>query len=220
MMLVLLGYPSSTRASEDDWDRTTFHDTPPTETSTGDAAMVLGAQTLPAGTFAAKLAAGHPFLTGGIHVGLSKRIDLLAEAKIPFSEFGKAWLFGGGAKLNLYSQNGRFFSAFKIRAFALLYDDPDNELQAMAPGLMIWPSFVMGMKVKEGCFYGEAGMILYPYIDPGSDRDYIFYSAPIHFGGEIYISDNLHMFINVDIGLGFGFGPVVRGIEGGLLFLL
>lgn len=181
--------------------------------------MVLGAQTLPAGRFGLRLSAGYPFVTAGVHAGLADRFDLIGEFMMPYTLPGKLFLVGGGGKVNIFGFGEKFRSAFKLRALGILYPGSDDELYKMAPGMLIWPSFVIGMKVKEGCFYGEVGLILYPYIEEGAERDYVFYSVPMHFGGELNITDLIHVFINVDFGFTI-FGPIFTGIEGGVLFVL
>jgi hypothetical protein len=208
-------------AEDDDWDGSRWEELDePGNEKAEERPMMLGAQTLPAGRFGLRLSAGYPFITAGLHAGLADRVDLIAEALMPYTMLGDALLVGGGMKVNIFGHGQRFRYALKLRVFGILYSDEGTDgLQNLAPGLLIWPSFVAGFHVKEGCFYGEAGLALYPFIGEGSEHDYVFYGVPMHFGGEIYLTDLVHLFINVDFSFSI-FGVLFTGLEGGVLFIL
>ena len=208
-------------AEDDDWDESRWEELDePQEEKKEERPMMLGAQTLPAGRFGLRLSAVYPYITAGFHAGVANRLDLIAEGMMPYTMLGDAFLLGGGMKVNIFGHGKTFRSALKLRVFGILYsDEGQDDLQNLASGLLIWPSFVAGFHVKEGCFYGEAGLALFPYIDEGSGEDYIFYGVPMHFGGEIYLTDLIHVFLNVDMSFTI-FGFIFTGLEGGILLIL
>lgn len=208
-------------AEDDDWDESRWDELDEDEgENREERAMMLGAQTLPAGRFGLRLSVGYPYIAAGLHAGVADRVDLIAEGLVPYTMLGDAFLLGGGMKVNIFGHKKMFRSALKLRVFGILYsDEGQDDLQNLAPGLLIWPSFVAGFHVKEGCFYGEAGLALFPYIGEGSEQDYVFYGVPMHFGGEIYLTDLIHFFINVDMSFTV-FGFIFTGLEGGILLIL
>ncbi|NMB75538.1 MAG: hypothetical protein GYA21_10470 [Myxococcales bacterium] len=188
--------------------------------------MALGPHTLPAGRMALRLSAGMLFSNLGAQVGVLDWLDLGAEAFMPHSDFGNTWMVGGGPKFRIYSQ-GRFAYAFNLRAFGIFYSSAGEAVKDLPEGLALFPSVQIGMKIKEGCFYGEVGLLFYPVTTSSSTQSYAFGGVPMHFGGEIYLTQWLHAFINVDIVFSGYFGVFslyLTGpfnlLEGGLVFIL
>jgi hypothetical protein len=187
--------------------------------------MMMGTHTLPAGHFGLRLSGGLLWLNAGAHLSVHDRVDVLADAFMPYRDFGNTWMVGGGAKVNIY-QHGIFAYAFKLKLYGILYRDVTGAVDQLPEGLAIWPAFMIGMKIKEGCFYAEVGPLLYAYTGGGSSTDRVFQAFPMHFGGEIYVTDWFHVFINVDLIWSSHFGLFAmaltgpfNGLEGGVVFL-
>jgi len=188
--------------------------------------MVLGSHTLPAGHFGMRASGGFSFLNAGFHVGLHDRFDLLAEAFFPYVDMGNTFVVGGGAKVRIY-EHGMWAYAFKLKAYGIFYSEFNPDVENLPEGFALWPSFMVGLKIKQGCFYAEVGAFIFPYTSDSSAKTYVFSSVPAHFGGEIYLTDWLHVFINVDIILSAHFGVFTmgltgpfNGVEAGFIFLL
>jgi hypothetical protein len=215
-------------AEQGDWGESSWEelDQRPKTTPPDERPMAMGPQTLPAGKFALRTSAGLLYWNAGVQAGLLDWLDLGAELYQPYSDFGNTWLVGGGPKFRIYQQ-GRFSYAFSLRAYGIFYSSAGEDVSRLPEGLALWPSFQIGMKIKEGCFYGEIGVLLYPYTTSSSSQGYVFGGVPAHFGGEIYITDWLHAFINVDIVLSSHFGVFLLELtgpfnlfEGGVVFIL
>jgi hypothetical protein len=191
-----------------------------------ERAMMNGTHTLPAGRFGFRASAGVSYFNFGAQAGVHDWVDVLAEAYMPYKDFGNTWLVGGGAKVRVYG-HGIWAYAFKLKAYAIFYSDVNEDVKNLPEGFALWPSFMIGMKIKQGCFYGEVGAFLFPYTSGSSTHTYVFSGVPAHFGGEIYITDWLHVFLNVDLVFSAHFGVFslgltgpFNGVEGGFLFLI
>ncbi len=215
--------------ADDDWDGANWEELdqrPATTAEPEERPMALGPHTLPAGRVALRASAGMLFSNLGAQVGVLDWLDLGGEVFMPHSDFGNTWMVGGGPKFRIYSQ-GRFAYAFNLRAFGIFYSSAGEAVKDLPEGLALFPSIQIGMKIKEGCFYGEVGLLFYPVTSSSSTQSYAFGGVPAHFGGEIYITRWLHAFINVDIVFSGYFGVFslyLTGpfnlLEGGLVFIL
>jgi hypothetical protein len=188
--------------------------------------MMLGTHSLPAGDFGFRLSAGVQSSIIGAHVGVHDRVDLLVDTFLPHKDIGNTWMAGGGVKVRVFG-HGNWAYAFKFRVYGTFYTETNESVVDLPETIAVWPSFMIGMNVKEGCFYAEIGTLLNVHTFSQSTKSYVFSAFPAHFGGEIYITDWLHVFINVDIVLSpyFGvFGLGITGpfqlIEGGFIFLI
>jgi len=188
--------------------------------------MVLGTHTLPAGKFALRASGGLAYFNAGLHAGVLDRLDLLAETFFPYTDLGNTFLVGGGAKVRIYG-HGMWAYAFKLRAYGILYSSVNGAVKHLPEGLAVWPSFMIGMKIPQGCFYGEVGALIFPYTSSSSTQTYVFAGVPAHFGGEIYLTDWLHIYLNVDLVFSAFFGVFsmnltgpFNGLEAGVLFIL
>ncbi|MBW1872291.1 MAG: hypothetical protein JRJ19_09510 [Deltaproteobacteria bacterium] len=188
--------------------------------------MMLGTHTLPAGDFGFRISAGVQSLIVGAHVGVHDRVDLLADTFLPHSDIGNTWMAGGGVKVRVYG-HGNWAYAFKFRVYGTFYSETNDTVKDLPESIAVWPSFMIGMNVKEGCFYAEIGTLLNVHTFSESTGSYVFSAFPAHFGGEIYITDWFHVFINVDIVISAHFGVFGLGltgpfqlIEGGFVFLI
>jgi len=162
-------------------------------------AMAMGPSTLPAGDVAIRLSGGYAMPQLGVHVGLLDRLDLIAEVETPWGDLGNTWIAGGGLKVIAFGKPGGLQYTFKFKAYSIMYSDAESASGYLPEGLAIWPSFMVGMNVKGGCFYGEIGAFVVPYTTSDSNYSNTFMGVPAHFGGEIYITDWVHIFINVDL---------------------
>lgn len=230
-LLVIFSFNTFARADDDDgwesesgWEDLDDGKNPAKEK---EQAMAMGPTSLPAGDVAVRLSAGFAMSQLGVHIGVLDRLDLIAEAALPWTDLGNTWIAGGGMKVMAFGKPGGFKYTFKLKAFYVMYSDADSASGYLPEGLALWPSFMVGMKVKGGCFYGELGAFLFPYTSAGSNRHDVFMGIPAHFGGEIYATDWFHIFINVDLVLASPIafftaafiGPF-NIIEAGVVFIL
>lgn len=188
--------------------------------------MVLGSHTLPAGKLALRAAAGLAYFDAGLHFGLLDRLDLLADTLFPYTDLGNTFLVGGGLKLRIYN-HGMWAYAFKLRAYGIVYRSANEAVENLPEGFAVWPSFMVGLKIPQGCFYAEVGALIFPYTSSSSTQGYVFAGVPAHFGGEIYLSDLIHIYLNVDLVFSAFFGVFTmqltgpfNGLEAGVLFVL
>lgn len=227
--LALAGPGAGLARADENWDGTDWEELdqrPAAKTEPEERPMAQGPHTLPAGRFAFRASAGMLFSNLGAQAGLLDWLDLGAEVFMPHSDLGNTWMVGGGPKFRIYSQ-GRFAYALNLRAFGIFYSTAGEQVKDLPEGLALFPSIQIGMKIKEGCFYGEVGLLLYPVTSSSSTQSYVFGGVPAHFGGEIYITQWLHAFINVDIVFSGYFGVFTLNLtgpfnllEGGLVFIL
>jgi hypothetical protein len=205
----------------DDWDDQTKWeelDNKPLEPVEPDRIYWLSAQTIPVELYGTRASIGYPMLSLGFQTGLAKQFDIMVDFSMPLSMPGQAFLIGTGAKYYFYNKN-KFHYAAKLTAYTVLLTDSKDEINKMAPGIFLMPSFLMGIHLTEGCFYAEVGVMLYPYIFESSPRDYVLYGIPMKYGGEIYITEDLHIFTNVNLAVTlYSVGFVFAGIEAGVSY--
>ncbi|MBW2704271.1 MAG: hypothetical protein JRF33_25915 [Deltaproteobacteria bacterium] len=226
-MLAMILLPGGFAAADDWEDQSGWDEMEDNKTKEGEhRSMMLGAGGLPAGDFGLRLSTGLLYANAGVHVGILDRLDLIAESLFPYETLGDIWMVGGGLKVNIHGRTGLFQSAIKLKAYGIIYGD-EAGAQNMSEGLALWPSFMIGLNVKEGCIYAELGAMLYPYTTSSSLQKDVFGGLPAHFGGEIYINDWFHMFINVDLLLAspvsfftYGLSGPFNYIEVGALFII
>ncbi len=223
----MLGATAAGAEEDEDWGETGWEelDNRPAQKQLDDRPMAMGPHTLPAGKFALRTSAGLLYWNAGFQAGLLDWLDLGAEFFQPYTDMGNTWLVGGGPKFRIFQQ-GKFAYAFSLRAYGLFYSSRGEAVSRLPEGLALWPSFQIGMKIKEGCFYAEIGVLFYPFTSSSSSQGYIFGGVPAHFGGEIFITDWLHAFINVDLVFSGHFGVFILELtgpynlfEGGMVFL-
>jgi hypothetical protein len=231
IVLALLWAVPAAAADDDDWGDESGWEELDQRTDKQDKAldqrpMALGTHTLPAGKFALRAAAGLAYFDAGLHAGVLDRLDLLADTFFPYTDLGNTFLVGGGAKLRIYG-HGMWAYAFKLRAYGILYRSVNGEVKHLPEGLAVWPSFMIGMKIPQGCFYAEVGALIFPYTSVSSTQSYVFAGVPAHFGGEIYLTDWVHVYLNVDLVFSAFFGVFTmnltgpfNGLEAGVLFIL
>jgi hypothetical protein len=185
---------------DDDWDESRWEELDePRERPADEMPMLMGPHTLPAGNFGLRLSGGMMFTSAGAHFGLLDRLDLIVDTYVPWSDLGNTWMIGGGAKVNLHGRRSTFAYAFTLKAYGIIYSDVTGAVAELPEGLALWPTFMIGMKIKEGCFYGEIGPFFFVHNSSQSTNSYVFQGVPAHFGGEIYVTDSIHLFINVDL---------------------
>ena len=228
LMLAMLLLPGEFAAA-DDWDDQSGWDELENKQPKKDGefkAMMLDPGGLPAGDFGFRFSTGLLYSSLGAHVGVLDRLDLIAETLIPYQGIGQTWMVGGGLKVNIYGRTGVFQSAIKLKAYGIFYSDSDA-VENLSEGMALWPSFMIGLRVKGGSIYAEVGAILYPYTTSSSNQTELFGGIPGHFGGEIYITDWFHVFINVDLVLAspvrffsFGLTGPFNYIEAGAIFII
>ncbi len=177
-------------------------------------AMAMGPATLPAGRVALRMSAGGFFGQFGAHVGLLDRLDLILEGETPWTDMGNTWIAGGGLKVLAIGKSGGLQYTFKLKVLDIMYSDPSTASSYLPEGVAIWPSMMVGMNVKGGCFYGEIGAFIVPQTTSDSNYSSVFMGVPAHFGGEIYITDWMHVFINVDLIIGSPIGFTVTSFVG------
>jgi hypothetical protein len=213
---------------DDDWDESRWEELDEPKKDTGEEKpMLMGPHTLPAGSFGLRLSGGLMFTSVGAQFGLLDRLDLIVDAYAPWKDLGNTWMVGGGAKVNLHGRHSTFAYAFTLKAYGIFYSDVTGAVAELPEGVALWPTFMIGMKIKEGCFYGEIGPFLFVHNTSQSTNTYVFQGVPAHFGGEIYITDMIHIFINVDIIFSGYFGIFTMDltgpfntIEAGVVFVL
>jgi hypothetical protein len=228
VLLTALAAPPVIAEEDDDWDESRWEELDePREQDTEEKPMMMGPHTLPAGNFGLRLSGGLMFTSVGAHFGLLDRLDLIVDAYAPWKDLGNTWMVGGGAKVNLHGRQSTFAYAFTLKAYGMFYSDVTGAVAELPEGVALWPTFMIGMKIKEGCFYGEIGPFLFVHNTSQSTNTYVFQGVPAHFGGEIYITDTIHIFINVDIIFSGYFGIFTMDltgpfntIEAGVVFIL
>ena len=230
LAIILIAFAASpVLAEDDDWDESRWEELDePREESTEERPMLMGPHTLPAGNFGLRLSAGMMLTSAGAHYGVADRLDLIVDAYAPWKDLGNTWMIGGGAKVNLHGSKSTFAYAFTLKAYGIFYGDVTGAVSHLPEGMAIWPTFMIGMKVKEGCFYGEIGPFLFVHhSDQSQTSDYVFQGVPAHFGGEIFITESIHIFINVDLMISGYFGIFTLNltgpfnqIEAGVIFIL
>ncbi len=169
--------------------------------------MVMAPETLPPGYVGLRGSAGVLFSAFGAHVGVTDWMDILADGYMPYTDAGNTWMFGGGLKFRIHGRRGDFQYCLKLKGYCVYYDDASQASSLLPKGFGLWPSFMIGMNVKGGSFYAEIGGLLFPWVAGDSNQTHIFQGLPAHFGGEIYVTDWFHVFMNVDILLSF-FNPI------------
>lgn len=201
---------------DDDWDESRWEELDePRGDLSEERPMLMGPHTLPAGNFGLRLSAGMMFTSIGAQFGLLDRLDLIVDAYAPWTDLGNTWMIGGGAKVNLHGRNSTFAYAFTLKAYGIFYNDVTGAVSALPEGLALWPTFMIGMKIKEGCFYGEIGPYLIVHHSDQSQTDtYVFQGVPAHFGGEIFINESIHIFINVDLNFSSYFNIFTMDLTG------
>jgi hypothetical protein len=168
--------------------------------------MMMAPETLPPGYLGFRASGGLLFGSLGVHVGVLDWMDVIADAYMPYEDIGNTWMFGGGLKFRIHGKRGSLQYALKLKGYGVYYADPDTASSVLPKGFGLWPSFMVGMNVKGGSFYGELGGLFFPYVTADSNSTDIWRGMPAHFGGEIYVTDYFHIFINVDILINFGWG--------------
>ena len=168
----------------------------------------------PPGFVGLRGSAGVLFASMGAHVGVTDWMDFIADGYMPYEDAGNTWMFGGGAKFRIHGKRGDFQYCMKLKAYGVHYDDPDSASSRLPKGLGLWPSFMVGMNVKGGSFYGELGALVFPWVADDSNNLKVFQGLPAHFGGEIYVTEWFHVFINVDILLSFHYSILVMALQG------
>jgi hypothetical protein len=202
--LVLAAFPVLA-ADDDDWgDESGWDelDDPSKAPKAGEdeyPPMVMAPETLPPGYVGIRGSAGLLFSSLGLHVGLTDWLDVIADGYMPYEDVGNTWMFGGGLKFRIHGKRGDFQYCLKLKGYGVYYDDPSQASAVLPKGFGIWPAFMIGMNVKGGSFYGEIGALVFPWVADDSNVTRIFQGIPAHFGGEIYVTDWFHVFINVDI---------------------
>ena len=176
--------------------------------------MMMAAETLPPGYLGFRASGGLLFGALGVHVGVLDWMDVIADAYMPYEDIGNTWMFGGGLKFRIHGKRSTFQYALKLKGYGVYYDDPNSASNFLPKGFGLWPSFMVGMNVKGGSFYGELGGLFFPYVTDDSNSTAIWRGMPAHFGGEIYITDYFHIFINVDILISFGWGMFSYNLTG------
>jgi hypothetical protein len=176
--------------------------------------FVMGPAPLNSGVFGARLSTGLYFINLGAHAGLAKNLEALIEGMTPYNDFGGNWMAGGGIKVKLHGERGKLQYSFKLKTHLLFHRDSKTDSSGLLEGLSLWPSFMIGMDVQGGCFYGEVGFFLMPYATEDSGSRSFFYGMPAHFGGEMPVTDSIHIFINVDILLATPYEFFITGLRG------
>jgi len=227
IMLIAFAAPPAV-AEDDDWDESRWEELDESrEEPTEERPMLMGPHTLPAGNFGLRLSGGMMFTAAGAHFGVADRLDLIVDAIAPWTDMGNSWMVGGGAKVNLHGRKSTFAYAFTLKAYGIFYSDVTGAVSHLPEGMAIWPTFMIGMKIKEGCFYGEIGPFLFVHTSDQSTSEYVFQGVPAHFGGEIFVTESIHIFINVDLIISGYFGIFTLNltgpfnlIEAGVVFVL
>jgi len=216
VLLLAFTAPPAVAGEDDDWDESRWEELDePREKPIEEKPMLMGPHTLPAGNFGLRLSGGLMFTSVGAHIGLMDRLDLIVDAYAPWQDLGNTWMLGGGAKVNLHGRQSTFAYAFTLKAYGIFYSDVTGAVSNLPEGVALWPTFMIGMKIKEGCFYGEIGPFLLVHHSAQSQTSaYVFQGVPAHFGGEIYITDLIHVFINVDIIFSGYFGIFTMNLTG------
>jgi len=214
-LLLVFTAPPVLAEEDDDWDESRWEELDePKKDISGELPMLMGPHTLPAGSFGLRLSGGLMFTSFGAQIGLLDRLDLIVDAYAPWEDLGNTWMVGGGAKVNLHGRHSTFAYAFTLKAYGIFYSDVTGAVAELPEGVALWPSFMIGMKIKEGCFYGEIGPFFFVHNTSQSTNTYVFQGVPAHFGGEIYITDTIHVFINVDIIFSGYFGVFTMDLTG------
>jgi hypothetical protein len=176
--------------------------------------MVMAPETLPAGHVGLRGSAGVQFASLGVHVGVTDWMDVIADGYMPWDDPGNTYMFGGGLKFMIHGKRGDFQYCLKLKGYDVYYSDPEKASRLLPKGFGLWPSFMIGMNVKGGSFYGEVGGLFFPWIANDSNNTYMFHGIPAHFGGEIYVTDWFHVFINVDLLLSFHYAIFTLALTG------
>jgi len=221
-LAILLGLgnpPMIWAADDDDWgSESGWDDLDDPNKAKKDAEefppMVMAPETLPPGYVGIRGSGGLLFASLGAHVGVTDWMDVIADGYMPYEDAGNTWMFGGGLKFRIHGKRGDFQYCLKLKGYGVTYADPAAASGKLPKGFGVWPSFMVGMNVKGGSFYGEIGGLFFPWVADDSNNTHVFQGLPAHFGGEIYVTDWFHVFINVDLLLSFHYAIFALALSG------